>query len=336
MTRRRIPGFFLAVVIAAALSAGSAAAPGEFSVGVLRRDGVLIPFAAFDGREWSVVWPGSDLRQPLPISLTDVPAKWWGGVGSSAPWTAWVREGDKQPLKLLKPVHVPVFCGSHLAIATDHRGAAGAEREPTVPKDGIATAGDVTVLPVTQVSVNAPDAARLVDAIADRFNEEEILAEKNFTNWSHPYGPRARAKVPITLEAFYRSTDTSATGDFEFRTSYIEAVRKFAAGPLDQGCGLVTFVRGWITEYRDKKPEINIGARITYCDRADVSFMQPFGKVRVARGGGRARRAGADAYWIYQTSSWRDEFYSVAHVAPEGVRPVLVVAGGGCPKDREK
>lgn len=323
----------MAALIAAVLGARLTAAPGEFSVGVLRRDGVLIPFASYNGRTWEVVWPGSDLRQPLPINLSDVPSRWWGGAGAQAPWHAWVGDESSQPLKLVKPVQVPIFCGAHLAITTDYHGELPAERAPTVPKDGIATAGNVTVLPITQVSVRAPDAARMVAAITERFNEEERLAERMFTNWSHPYNPRRRAAVPITLEAFYRSTDTSPAGDVEFRTNYIEAVRRFPAGYGEEGCGLITFARGWVTEYRDRKPEINLGARITYCDRNDVSFIQPFGRIRVERGGGGR---GADVYWIYQSSSWRDEFYSVARVMPEGVRPVLVVAGGGCPKERAK
>ena len=330
---RRIPAFLLSAVLTAALCATGAAASGEFSVGVLRRDGVLIPFASFRGGEWSVVWPGSDLGQPLPIGLGDIPERWWGGAGPKAPWTAWLRDAEKRPLKLLKPVHVPIFCGAHLAIATDHRGEPGTEREPTVPKDGIATAGDVTVLPVTQVSVVSPDAAHIVQTITERFNEEERLAEKHFTNWVHPFPPFMRYRLPITLEAFYRATDAGPGGDF--RTTYIEAVRKYPALTGDQGCGLITFVRGWITEYGDKKPEINIGARITYCDRNDISFIQPFGRIRVPRGSLRAHGPG-DVYWIYQTSSWRDEFYSVARVAPEGVRPVVVVAGGGCPKEPAK
>ena len=332
MARCRTPAFVVAALMAVTISAAMpAAAPGEFSVGVLRRDGVLIPFAAYNGRAWETVWPGSDLRAPLPIGLGDVPRRWWGGVGPEAPWHAWLAEGEKRPLKLLKPLHVPIFCGGHLALATDYRGEALTEREPTVPKDAVATAGEVNVLPITQVSVNAPDAARIIDAITERFNEEETLAEQHFTNWTHPYGPLSRSRRPIELEAFYRATDPSPRGDF--RTNYIEAVRRFPAGLSDQGCGLITFVRGWVTEYRDKKPEINLGARVTYCDRGDVSFMQPFGRIRVERGG---RGGAADVYWLYQTSSWRDEFYSIAAASPEGVRPVLVVAGGGCPKEPAK
>ena len=333
MARRGIPAVFLAALFAATIAA-PAAAPGEFSVGVLRRDGVLIPFAAFNGRTWDVPWPGSSTNVPLPISLADIPAKWWGGVGAAAPWQAWLPDRATRPLKLLKPTQVPIFCGAHLAIATDYRGEALNEREPTVPKDAVATAGDVEVLPITQVSVNAPDAARLIAAITERFNEEETLATKNFTNWYHPVDSITRSRTPIALEAFYRATDAGPGGDF--RTNYIEAVRRYPAGPGDEGCGLITFVRGWVTEYRDKKPTINLGARVTYCDRADVSFIQPFGRVRIERGSGRGRAAGGDVYWIYQTSSWRDEFYSVARVSPDGVRPVLVVAGGGCPREPAK
>lgn len=334
MARRRTRAICLATLLAGAMAAGSAAAPGEFSVAVLRRDGVLIPFAAFNGRTWEIPWPGSSTNVPLPISLEDIPKRWWGGVGPAAPWQAWLPDGATRPLKLLKPVHVPIFCGAHLAIATDYRGAPLPEREPTVPKDAAATAGDVTLLPITQVSVNAPDAARLIAAITERFDEEETLAAKSFTNWYHPVNSITRSRTPIALEAFYRATDTGPDGDF--RTNYIEAVRRYPAGPGDEGCGLITFVRGWVTEFRDKKPVINIGARVTYCDRADVSFIQPFGRVRIERGAGRGRAAGADVYWIYQTSSWRDEFYSVVRVSAEQVRPVLVVAGGGCPKEPAK
>jgi hypothetical protein len=49
-----------------------------------------------------------------------------------------------------------------------------------------------------------------------------------------------------------------------------------------------------------------------------------------------ARDAGGrvqDVFWVYQLSSWRNEFYSVARVTKDGVRPVVGVSGGGCPKE---
>ena len=55
---------------------------GRLVLGVVRNDGLLLPFAAFDGRKWSTPWPG-DIGGPgtpdLPVNLASVPAKWWGG-----------------------------------------------------------------------------------------------------------------------------------------------------------------------------------------------------------------------------------------------------------------
>jgi hypothetical protein len=288
---------------------------------VLRRDGLLVPFATFDGRGWSVPWPDSDLNVPLPISIADVPKKWWGAPGPDAPWTAWLPDGDPRPLKLNKPVHVSVFCGGHLAITTDYHGDPVEPGEPTVPKDGLAIAGNVKLENVVEVSVYSPDAKKLIEAITGDFNDEEALAVKHFTNWKHPFSADERKKYPIELEAFYRSIQTSPRGTW--RTSYVEAVRKFPAGADDQGCGLITFVRGWVSEEPPKKPVINLGARVTYCDRAEVSFMLPFGRLAIDQ----------DVYWVYQISSWRDEVYSVARVRPDAVVPVVAVSGGGCPRE---
>lgn len=310
-------------VAAAALVSAAADKDGKFSLALLRRDGLMIPFATYNGRTWSVAWPGS-ANVPLPISLSDIPKAWWGEIAPGASWTAWLPGDEKRTLKLEKPVHVPIFCGAHLAVATDYRGAPPSERAPTVAKDAVASAGEVTVLPITQVSIFSADAKRVVEAIAEKFDEEEELASSHFTAWRHPFSPSMRSELPIELETFYRATETGKNGPF--RTTYIEAVRRYPALAGDQGCGLLTFARGWITELDNgKTPVINIGVRITYCDRADVQFFQPFG--RIVMPGSKS------VYWVYQLSSWRDEFYNVASVTADGVKPIVVVAGGGCPKE---
>ena len=103
---------------------------------------------------------------------------------------------------------------------------------------------------------------------------------------------------------------------------YVEAVRSFPPTPDNKGCGLITYAYGWIIERPGKRPRIELRARVTYCDRDGVSFLQPFGRL-VLRG---------DVYWIAQMSSWRDEVYTVSRIRPDGIQPVVVVDGGNCPR----
>jgi hypothetical protein len=318
---------FVTRVAAVAVLAAAATFPIDgqgrqaFGLGVLRRDGGLIPFCSYNGRVWTTDWPGPNTAEILPIGLADVPKKWWGAPGPSAPWTAWLLDGTSRPLSLKKPQQLQVFCGTHLGVATDYAGAASDPRDPTIAKDGLAIAGDAKLLPITPVSLLAPDARKIVEAITDDFNKEEKVAVSHFRAWSHPFDEEARKDYPIELEAFYRAHEKTPSG--EWTTNYVEAVRRFPAQAGDNDCGLITFVRGWVLEREGRKPVIDVGARITYCDRADVSFMLPFGELTIDR----------EPYWVYQISSWRDEVYGVSRVRPDDVRPVMAVAGGGCPKN---
>ena len=289
----------------------------------------MVPFAAFNGHEWSAPWPTSDAA-PLPIALDDVPKKWWGPVGPAAPWTAWMAlDGSRRPLKLQKPAQVRVFCGGHLGVKTDYAGEPVDEREPSVPKDALAIAangGEVTVEPILQVSVVAPTIADpVIKTIRDDFNKAEAEAATHFTSWVHPYSKTEREAMPIHLEALYRAHEKTPH-DGEWLASYVEAIRRFPAGPFDRDCGLITWVRGWIIERHGTKPEMHLTAKVTYCDREGVSFMQPLGRLSLD----------GDSYWVYQMSSWRDEVYTVARMRPDEVRPVLNVFGGGCPKEPVK
>jgi len=301
----------------------------SFELAVLRRDGIMIPFAAFNGHEWSAPWPTSDTAVPLPIGLDDVPKKWWGPVAPASTWMAWMlADGSSRPVKLEKPAQVRVFCGGHIGVKTDYAGEPVDGHEPSVAKDAlvVGTGGEnVPVTPIIQVSVLAPVSAALVTTITDDFNEAETEATTRFTNWVHPYSRRQREAIPIQLEAIYRFREKTPR-EGEWVETYVEAIRRFPAGPFDRDCGLITWVNGWIIERDGKKPDIHLRAKVTYCDREGVSFMEPLGHLSVD----------GDNYWVYQMSSWRDEIYTVARMQPDEVRPVLNVFGGGCPKDAVK
>lgn len=323
MPRGALP--LLLIVCSAALL--TAAPRPSFELAVLRRDGIMIPFAAYSGREWSTPWPTTDVNIPLPIGLADVPKKWWGPAGPGSSWTASLTEDRaSRPVKVLKPQQVRVFCGGHIGLQTDYKSDAAIDTsEPSVQKDGLAIAasgGEVQVQPIVEVSLLSGDATRLVKAITSDFNTEEQKATRQFTNWLHPYTADERAAMPIHLEALYRFSEKTPS-DGEWLVNYVEAIRRFPAGPFDRECGLITWARGWVIERAGKKPDIHITARVTYCDREGVAFMLPLGHLAID----------GDAYWVYQMSSWRDEIYTVARMRPDEVRPIVNVFGGGCPKD---
>src|SRR5258708_38452984 len=128
-TGRRLAAALLLAAFAAAGARG--AERQKFSLAALRRDGVMIPFASFDGH-WGLHWPESDVGVQLPISLADIPKKWWGPQGPDAPWTAWLPGGETRPLTLARPVHAKIFCSGHPAIATNYRGGRSELRAPNV------------------------------------------------------------------------------------------------------------------------------------------------------------------------------------------------------------
>ena len=80
------------------------------------------------------------------------------------------------------------------------------------------------------------------DRTFDKAEEKTIGRLRGVSRWTHPFKREVRAKVPIALEAWY--VTPLATGDE--RMSYIEAVKKYPVTPEDKGCGLETFVSGWV------------------------------------------------------------------------------------------
>ena len=278
----------LALLAACTLACALADAPRpRFTLGVLRADGLMIPFASYDGN-WSVPWPTSLRSITLPISVNDVEPDWWGAAGPDAAWTAVFMNGEQQRLKFEGLRQTRIFCTPRLGVQTDYSGPPPAPDDPTVAKDGLAIAGDATLLPVDRVTKGSPEWSAMAATIAKKFDEAEKVAAASFTNWKHPFKEPQRRTYAIQLEALYRSTERTRRG--AWRASYVEAVRTFPARPEDDGCGLITYASGWVLEREGHDPKIALHAHVAYCDRNEVSFMQPFGRLEVQD----------DVNWVYQ------------------------------------
>ena len=292
---------------------------------MLRADGILLPFAAYDGKKWSTPWEGRVDRgssPELPANLEAIPKDWWGGV-APASWQLWPgSDAPPRPLTLIAPAMVRVGIVRQLGIRTDH--AAAAPVPPFAlpyPKAGLAVSGDVPLKSIAIVSRMSPAFRQFSAMLRPHFTtaEERTLgALRSNTSWRPPFERKMRATIEPELEAWY----VTATDDGE-RMSYIEGVKKYPLVAEDKGCGLETFVSGWVHQTGDPnaKPKTNLKAVVTYCDRRDVSYMLPFGAITLRN----------KTHWIFQMSGQDHEWYAVVEANPGRAKYVAEYQAGAIP-----
>jgi len=298
--------------------AGKPAEPAPFVLGVLRRDGLVTPFAAFDGKRWETPWPG-DLRDvKLPNSLDAVPGRWWGKAGAPAEMSVWADGSQRGTVRLERPTALRVMCDSRLALTSTYR-----SKEPAplpmvqpYPKDGLAISGTQPIEAIEIVPRTAPEWSSMAMKLIELADRTETSAISSLPDWKHPFARRERQKTPVEIEMLYRAPMDAAG----WMVYYVEAIKRYPPGPEDDGCGLVTSVKGWITSGPDFKSEDSISARITYCDRKDVTFMLPLGLI-TTRG---------KTYWIYQVSGYGREVYVVTRPTPKSIEPQAHYDAGIC------
>src|SRR5215216_1024317 len=144
---RALAALAAVVTTVAGFAAGQpASSSSRLAIGVLRNDGLLLPFAAFDGRKWSAPWPSimDGLIPELPVSLASVPRGWWGGEPPGA-WKVWARNAEtSRPITLQTPVMMRVGATRQLGFRTDYPPVLPLVLpfELPFPKVGIAIAGE--------------------------------------------------------------------------------------------------------------------------------------------------------------------------------------------------
>lgn len=315
------------VVLVAVLGALELPAPapqepaGDLVLGVLRRDGIVTPFATFDGRRWKGRWPDDIRNRELPISLQDVPESWWGVDVPPRTMTIW-RDGVRAGSVTLTGVTTTrLMCEPRVSLKSDHKPSAPLPPpfELPYPKDGLVVAGNASVEPIQSPQRGSAEWNQAMILITDDFNRAENRAAQAFTAWQHPVKPEQRRMIPITMEAIYRAP----TDDPQWTAYYVEAVRQYPPGREDKdGCGLATFGHGWVLLGPKNEAKVHVSATVTYCDRKGVSYMLPFGLIR----------ANGKPYWVFQYSGFEEEWYEVAEATRRGVDPIVAYRAGFCPR----
>jgi hypothetical protein len=293
--------------------------PEPFTIGLLRRDGVVTPFAAFDGHAWTAPWPANLSSVEVPISVDAVPRKWWGKTGPidrMALWSAGERRGT---IRLGAPVTVPIMCSPRLGLRSDYVSQLPAppSGDQSYPKEGLVVSGAIPVEGISAVAPAAPEWTASEALLEKPFDGAEATAADAFTAWKHPISHAERRKAPLALEALYKAPmDTAGWTAYRF-----QAVKRYPPRPDDRGCGLISSATGWITRGPGDKHWTQIVVRVTYCDRMDDVFTLPLGVIR----------AGEKSYWIYQLSGYDREAYAVSRPTPKQIETEVLYRAGSCP-----
>jgi hypothetical protein len=299
---------------------------------VVRNDGILLPFAAFNGRKWSAPWPFLQRRfgpNPIeiPVNLASVPLDWWGGE-RPGDWRLWPMNSESsRPLTLSTLMMMQIGTDRQVGFRTDQPPVLPPVPpfELPFPKIGVAVAGDTPVTPISTVSALSATRKTFAESLRVEINKAEdraLGAISASSSWRHPVKREERAALVPEIEAWY----ITPLGSEDERLSYIEAVKKYPLQPDDKGCGLETFASGWVHHDSDpqKKARARLSAVVTYCDRRGVSYMLPFGQMKV----------NDRVHWIVQMSGRDHEWYAVVEATPDRARYVAEFQAGSLPLPR--
>lgn len=295
--------------------------PASVTVGVLRRDALIVPFATYDGKRWENDWPVPATSVDVPLSLRDVPKRWWGSVGPRDTWQVWAPGSPPQMVKVRQPDWAPSYCQKELGLRTDYQPRLLPPRPGTspYPKDGLAVSPPHPVEPIEVLDADSRERGDVIEAIHERFVEQEhetlqtLIREHGNNPRQVPLPPNEaelRATPSMVVEALY-AYGTSP------RTYFIETAREYKR---DGECTVVLSGRGRVTRDSGKFSTDGFRLGITACDRSNATYMLPLG-VMLLPGG---------AYWIAQISGWDRETYVVIDITPHSRAKDLATPGGGC------
>lgn len=305
-----------AAFAAFALIPSAADSPRDaFAVAVVRRDGVLIPFAAFDGKRWTNSWPPPRLDLQIPVTIGSVPKSWWGPTPPLPEWQIWPldRTGDPQTVKVTQPDWIDAHCVRQIGLRTNYRSALPVPppAEQPYPKDALAISPPHAIERIEVISAGTDGASALASGLRGRFNGAERETASYF---DHPVGRQIREAIEPEIEAMYTFGDAPPA-------YYVEASRRYPM-PGQREC-LVAFGTGWFVR------DVSNGARAKWhemavdllpCNKYGATYMLPLGAIRAA---GRT-------FWLVQYAGWNNERYVVIDVKNNRVEAMVSTWGGGC------
>lgn len=303
----------------------------QFIVGILRADGILIPFAQYGNGGWWNPWPKP--RHPRDSiyaetevthhSLSDLKEPWFSQCGKMPrTWYFWSSESTPTVLKASKVVQVQAHSGTNWALLTD---LPKRSTEDTLHSQiGIAINVNTKVNPMIQATSSTAEEVNIISFVKQTIGEAETdelnrLRDQRplpeFPMRQLPLPKEERDKIKTSISKLYRST-ALINGEHFY---YFEAEKRYPAAQASQSCEYISWYRGWIsTQGKGGLGLLDSQLVFTDCDRKGASYSIPLGMMMLN-----------NQMFLFATEhGWEDQSYMILEFDYSGLHRVLDTLGG--------
>jgi len=304
--RKAILPACLAIMIAS-ISAQSE----RFVLAIVRFDGRLVPFAAYNGGQWDRAWPEAD-EQPAGTPTLDTIASVWRRAGQEVPlvWRVMTGWNSATAARIGGLARVNSHCSEQLALASDLPSHEWKETD----RFGVATDSDLQLVPIELVdraNVLWQTAAQLITARFSALESAQARLERR-----DPV--RERPTPPVEVKALYREAGSIQSPlQFLAERRYRESVYP----PGSPECPVRTIVSGWLLPASSGRLTLtNAAVFLTDCEGVEVTDTNPLAAFKV----------GDRRFWIVQEYGYEREAYLIVEPTLPEIRTVLGAFGGAC------
>jgi len=278
---------------------------------IVRFDGHLVPFAAYDNGRWERAWPEADESVGGTPSLETTPSI-WRRAGQQVPlvWQLMIGWGKTITQARVRGVgDVDSHCSAQLALTTDLPAHEPQETE----RLGVATDSSLPLVPIDLVDRTDAAWRAAFQVIIGRFSALESaqakFEQKDLTRQTPP--------PAVDITALYRERGSPQS------PIYFIAEKRYGASSSPQypECPLRTVITGWLVPGSAGRLTMsNTAVFLTDCDTMEVIASMPLAAMRV---GGRP-------FWVLQEYGHEREAFLIVEPSVREIRSALGVFGGGC------
>ncbi len=306
------------------LATTALAAPSEqgFVVGLLRPDGLIIPFAHFNGTDFTNPWQKpKDYGPTAPNTITGLDVPWFSGfTAPTDSWFVWYPEGGKR-LITKQAMKINSHCEEVWGLPTGEVKRKFPEHVYESTKTGLVTNKKVDVSPFSNISKSGADSQLMLKVLRPFFDKGEEEALKKTGIDAYYENELRRSKGIVKSTGLQLTSSQRARLTAEESIFFVEVTKKYpkASDSKDRECELISYQKSWVL-HAQKATLLSLEFEVTDCDMKNVSEGKAIGLIRIKN----------MVYIVHMNIGYESESYSIFKLESGRLKQVLETFGGGC------